>query len=179
MSIIAIIITSFLEQQRLLAKVRAMFKSKLITYVSFFTNRSFNTPKELRYVYLLTCLPIIVVLVGVAILLANHHLIYGLINLVLFLLSVEILTWKEEAKEANQADKRSFISTYATHFFAPLFWFIVLPSATGSLCYLLITLISHDLKNKAGDSVIYNVVVDKMLFYANVIPYTLLFIFIA
>ncbi len=39
--------------------------------------------------------------------------------------------------------------------------------------------ISLELKNKGIDLVVYNVVVDKMLFYANVVPYVILYIFIA
>jgi hypothetical protein len=39
--------------------------------------------------------------------------------------------------------------------------------------------ISNEFKHKGLDSVIYNVVVDKILFYANVVPYSVLFLFIA
>jgi len=179
MPIIAILITIFLEQRKLLTQVREVFNEKLVNYVRFFTHRSFNTPKELRYVYLFACLPIIVTLIIIKLLLFKYVIVYQLINLILFILSVEILTWKEEAKKHTQADNRSFISTYAIHFFAALFWFLVLPSAIGSICYLIIILISIELKNQALDSMIYNVVVDKMLFYANIIPYVILFVFIA
>jgi membrane protein required for beta-lactamase induction len=96
------------------------------------------------------------------------------------MLSVHILTWKEAAKKENLKNNNyNFINIYATHFFAALFWYVVLPSAIGSLCYLIVMSISVELKNKGLDLIVYNVVVDKMLFYVNVIPYTLLYLFIA
>ena len=179
MSIIAILITSFLEQRAMLVKIREVFWKRLEAYVAYFTARPVTTQRELRLVYILACIPVIVVLAGVKLLLLKHYFTYSVINIILFILSVQILTWKEEAKNEQAADKRSFVTTYSMRCFAPLFWFLVLPSAIGSICYLIIICISEDFKSKNLDSMIYNVVVDKMLFYASVIPYTVLFIFIA
>lgn len=179
MPIFAILLTAFLEQRKLLNGVRDFFKEQLAKYITFFTKRNFSTPRELRFIYLFACLPVLVILMLLKMILIHHWLIYNIINSGLFLLSVEILTWKEEAKNENVADKRAFIHTYASNFFAALFWFLILPSAIGSICYLIIILMSAELKSKGLDLVIYNVVVDKMLFYANFIPYSILFIFIA
>jgi hypothetical protein len=179
MSIFAILLTSLLEQRKLLDKLRGFFWQYLEIYVEYFTSRPINSGRQLRLIYLFAAIPIVAVLLGIKFLLFKHHLIQDLLNLFLFILSVQILTWKNEAKDEQTADKRSFVTTYAVRFFVPLFWFVVLPSAIGSICYLLIVCISSNLKAKNIDLMIYNVVVDKMLFYANIIPYTILFIFIA
>ena len=99
MSIIAILITSFLEQRGMLVTVRAAFWNKLQTYVTYFTARPVTTQRELRLVYILACVPVIVILGAIKLLLLNHYFTYSIINIVLFVLSVQILTWKEEAKK--------------------------------------------------------------------------------
>ena len=179
MSLFAIILTSFLEQRRLLGKIRAFFWKYLEVYVEYFTRKQINTPRQLRMIYLFASLPVFIVLFTIKLILFNHQIIYNLLNIFLFVITVQILTWQNEAKDETAADKRSFIITYAIKFFVPLFWFVVLPSAIGSICFLLIVSISAKLKAKNIDLIIYNVVADKMLFYANVIPYTILFGFIA
>ncbi len=179
MSIFAILVTSFLEQTNMLVKLRIAFWEQIEKYVAYFTSRPITTQRELRLIYLFACLPVVVILTGLKLVLFKHFLIYTIINIFLFMLSVQVLTWKEEAKNIYAADKRSFVTTFAVRCFAPLFWFLVLPSAIGSISYLVIICLSADLKSKNSDLMIYNVVVDKMLFYASVIPYTILFLFIA
>ncbi|MDQ5921670.1 MAG: hypothetical protein QG673_1729 [Pseudomonadota bacterium] len=179
MPIFAIIITSIFEQKPFMVNLRAACSKYLGKYLSYFMERNINTPGELRFIYLFACLPVFLILIGTKLLLINHHFVMLIINLCLFMLSVQILTWKEEAKNEYAADKRSFVNTYATRFFAPLFWFLVLPSAIGSICYLIIIHLSTELKAKNLDTMIYNHVVDKMLFYANIVPYTILFMFIS
>ncbi|HMT02635.1 MAG TPA: hypothetical protein PKD00_04895, partial [Burkholderiales bacterium] len=125
------------------------------------------------------CLPIFIILMVLKTILSSWPTIYFIINTLLFMCSVEILTWKEEAKKTNIDNKLHFINTYATHFFAAIFWYIILPSAIGSICYMIIMLISSELKQKGIDLVVYNIVVDKMLFYANIIPFSILYLFIA
>jgi hypothetical protein len=177
MSIFAIILTAFLEQKRLLNNIRNKFNKYLQSYIEFFTNRPIYTQREIRYIYLFACLPIIVVLGVIGFLLSYNLFLYFIFKLMLFIVSVNILTWKEQAKTST--DSYSYINTFAINFFATLFWFLIIPTAIGSICYLVIIAISNNFKEKGLDSVIYNVTVDKMLFYTNVIPYTLLCIFIA
>lgn len=179
MSIFAILLTCILEQQGMLVKIRTVFWMQLEKYVAYFTDRPVSTQRELRLIYLFAVLPIVAVLLVIKFLLFKHFFIYAIFNIFLFTLSVQILTWKEEAKNENAQDRRSFVTTFAMRCFAPLFWFLVLPSAIGSICYLVIICISLSLKSKNLDLMIYNVVVDKMLFYASVVPYAVLFIFIA
>jgi hypothetical protein len=178
MAIVAILITSFLEQQKLLLNWRDKFIVKLKVYLSFFINRNFNSAHEIRYVYLFACLPVVAVLFLIKLILHKHFLLYFIFKLLVFFLTVEILTWKEEAKIPTATDY-AFINTFANRFFAALFWFLVLPAGIGSISYLIILMLSNELKNKGLDLVVYNVVVDKMLFYANFIPYFLMYIFIA
>ena len=179
MSLFAIILTSILEQRNTLAKFRAFFWRYIEIYVGYFTNKQINSQRQLRLIYLFASLPVFIVLFIIKLLLLNHQIIYNLLNIILFILTVQILTWKNEAKDETVADKYSFITTYAVKFFVPLFWFMILPSAIGSICFLLIVSISATLKAKNIDLIIYNVVADKMLFYASVVPYTILFGFIA
>ncbi len=179
MSLFAIILTSILEQRNTLAKIRAFFWRYIEIYVGYFTNKQINSQRQLRLIYLFASLPVFIVLFIIKLLLLNHQIIYDLLNTILFILTVQILTWKNEAKDETAADKYSFITTYAVKFFVPLFWFMILPSAIGSICFLLIVSISATLKAKNIDLIIYNLVADKMLFYASVVPYTILFGFIA
>ena len=179
MTIIAVILTAFLEQRKLINKIRCCFQAKLEQYIQYFSNRSINNQRELRLTYLFAAAPVAIILLALKFILIKHWITYTVLNIFLFALSVQILTWKEEAKNENAANNRSFITTYATRFFVPLFWFLILPSAIGSICYLIVMLLSSEMKSKNLDSMIYNVVVDKMLFYVNVVPYTLLFLLIA
>ncbi|MBP9742109.1 MAG: hypothetical protein KBD37_01990 [Burkholderiales bacterium] len=179
MPILAIIITVICEQKSLLSNMRRKAWEYLEKYVEYFIERPIDTPRKLRLIYLFACLPVIIILLGLKLVLIKHMAIMLIINLFLFMLSIQILTWKEEAKQEEAADKRSFINTYATRFFAPLFWFLILPSAIGSISYLIIICQSAELKARNLDTLIYNHVVDKMLFYANLIPYALLFLLIA
>ncbi len=177
MTIITILLTIFLEQLKLLDNIRRMFLDKLTLYVSYFSNRNIINQRSLRLSYLFACIPIVLLLLGIKAILYKHEVVYAIFNIFLFILSVQIVNWKNESNHA--LNDRSIITTYATTFFAPLFWYIALPSAIGSICYLIIILLSNEMKSKNLDTMIYNVVVDKMLFYLNVVPYTLLFLLLA
>ncbi len=178
MPIIALVLTALLEQRNLLTNVRQVFHNQILRYISFFMTRTVETQRQIRYIYLFACLPIALILFGIKVVLAPHYLfIYVLFKLALFICGVQILTWKEQSKLGTK--NYAFIETYAVSFFAALFWFVVLPAGIGLMSYIIITTISNEFKNKNLDSVIYNVVVDKILFYANVIPYSCLFLFIA
>lgn len=180
MPIIALLLTAILERRNLLTKVRSAFNNQILRYISFFMMRTVKTQRQIRYIYLFACLPIILILIGVKIVLAPHYFVlYTLIKLALFICGIKILTWKEESKTDSGTRNYSFIETYAVSFFAAFFWYLVLPTGIGLMCYLIITAISNEFKHKGLDSVIYNVVVDKILFYANVIPYSVLFLFVA
>jgi hypothetical protein len=181
MTIIAVLITVLLEQQKsYIGKIRGYLASCFLAYVRFFLNREFKTQREIRMSYLTLIAPLVLLLILLKILLFKHVLAGFLVNLVIFVLFVEVLVWKEEAKELTPTNKSfAFINTFATRFFAPLFWFWVFPFGIGVVAYYVIMLMSQELKNKGLDLVVYNVVVDKMMFYANIIPYTILYIFIA
>jgi hypothetical protein len=180
MLLVGIILTIFFEQRNLLIGARSWFNRLLLRYISMFISKEVNTQRQIRYIYLFACLPVIVLLILFKLTVGQHHIfIYFLVKIILFILSIEVLTWKEEAKTASKSRNFYFIETYAVKFFAALFWYLVLPTAIGLICYLIITMISTQLKNKNPDSVIYNVVIDKMLFYANILPYSCLFLFIA
>jgi hypothetical protein len=180
MPIIALIITVILEQRNLLVKVRSAFNNQILRYISFFMMRNIETQRQIRYIYLFACLPIVLILFGIKVVLAPHYFIfYTLIKLAIFICGIQVLTWKEQSKTESASKNYSFIETYAVSFFAAFFWYLALPAGVGLMCYLIITAISNEFKRKGLDSVIYNVVVDKILFYANVIPYSVLFLFVA
>ncbi len=178
MSIFIILIAIFLEHKKLLNNLRNWFNDKLIAYAKLFTRNPVSNQREIRLVYLFACLPAVLILFIVWALFYRFHIIGFIINFIIFILTVEILTWKENSKNSEEA-YQLFIVTYATRFFATLFWFMVLPSGIGAICYLIILAISAEFKKQALDLVVYNVTVDKMLFYASVIPYLILCLFIA
>ena len=78
----------------------------------------------------------------------------------------------------NNGKLGDFINLYAINFFAPLFWFFILPTF-GPICYFIITLVSAKIRDKTYDLIVYNTTVDKMLFYVNIIPFLVLYFFLA
>ncbi|MCC2645808.1 MAG: hypothetical protein K0R94_1586 [Burkholderiales bacterium] len=180
MAIVALVLTVILERYNLLVNIRAGFNNQVLRYISYFTRQPVQIQRQIRFIYLFACLPIILILIGIKSVIAPHYpVLYALIKLFLFILGVHILTWKEQSKTEYGARNYFFIETYAVSFFAAFFWFLVLPTGIGLMCYIVITAISNEFKRQGLDSIIYNVVVDKILFYANVIPYLFLFLFIA
>ena len=181
MSITAIILSIILEQYKFLHKIRVWFINILEKYISIFTDRNLVTQRSIRYTYLFACLPIVIALLTLKFTLgSNYKFLYFIINTAIFILSVNILSWKIEAKSSKPTKEyQAFIQTFATRFFATIFWFIILPSAIGAICYLIILLTSQILKSQGKDSLVYNEVIDKMLFYVNLPPYLALCIFIA
>lgn len=181
MSFLAILLTLFLEQQKLLGGLRSWFNEKIEAYTNLFTSKDFESVREIRLNFIYAIIPFLVVTVILMFFLYHkHHVSYFLINCFLFILCSDLLSWKEEAKQANPgSDFQQFVQTYATRFFATTFWFVVLPSSLGAICYLALTIMGKKLREKGKDSVVYTVVVDKMLFWLNVVPYTVLFVLIA
>lgn len=181
MSFLAILLTLFLEQQKLLVGIRRWFNEKVEEYANFFVNRDFQTVREIRLNFIFAVLPfLLVTFILMALFYGRHHIIYFIINCGLFLLSADMLGWKEEAKKTNRGSEfQQFVQTYATRFFATTFWFVVLPSSLGAICYLVLSVIGNKLRLRGEGSVVYTVVVDKMLFWLNIVPYTVLCIFIA
>lgn len=181
MSFLVIIITLILDQRKLLGGVRKWFNQKIEEYANLFVNRDFNTVREIRLQFVLALIPfLIITLILMLLPYGRLHITYFLINCFFFVLCSDILGWKEEAKTTNRGNEfQQFIQTYATRFFATTFWFIILPSVLGSICYLVLTVMGNKLRARSEESMVYSVVVDKMLFWVNIIPYTVLFIFIA
>lgn len=179
LSLFAILITFFLEKKQFSINIRNYCNDKLKQYINIFTAKNIKSQKDIRLVYIFACIPIIIILYLLKlILLPKLALIYYLLQIFLFFISVDLLSWKHETKK-NIKFARSFVHTYANKFFAPLFWFLVLPASIGAICYLLFQLISQDLKNKHPDNVVHTNMVDKMLFYANLFPYFILYLYIA
>lgn len=180
MTIIVLLITIILERHNLLSKARSVFNHQILRYINFFTMREVKTQRQIRYIYLFACLPLVLILLALKSVLAEEHfIIYMLIEFIIFILCIQISAWREQSKTKSGAKNYFFIETYAVYFFAALFWYLVLPADIGIVCYIIITAISNEFKHKGLDSVIYNIIVDKMLFYANIVPYALLFLFIA
>jgi len=181
MSFLAILATIFLERQHVLGPARNWFNNKIDQYVNLFVNRDFQTVREIRLHFVFALIPFLLITLILLLLPYNRHqIIYFLINCALFILCVDILGWKEEAKRANRSSNfQQFVQTYATKFFATTFWFIVLPSVLGSICYLVLNAMGNKLRARGEESIVYTVVVDKMLYWINLIPYSLLCIFIA
>ncbi len=181
MSFIAILLNLFLEQKNLLGSVRAWFSSKIDQYANLFVNRDFQTVREIRLYFIFALIPFLIITMLLLILpLTSLHSIYFIINSLLFMLCVDMLGWKEEAKTTSRSNNfHQFVQTYATKFFATTFWFIVLPSVLGAICYLVLTAMGNKLRTRGEESLVYTVVVDKMLFWINLVPYCILIIFIA
>lgn len=181
MSFLAIILTLLLEQQKLLRGIRTWFNHKIEIYANLFISRDFQTVRQIRLQFILALIPFLLMTILIMILpWSRHHLAYFIVNCFLFILCSDILGWKEEAKTTNRRSNfQQFVQSYATKFFATTFWFIILPSVLGAICYLVLTAMGNKLRARGEESVVYTVVVDKMLFWINILPYAVLFIFIA
>lgn len=181
MSFFAIFVALFLEYKKLLGSARNWFRNKINQYADFFVNREFHTVREIRLQFIFALLPFLGVTLLLFILpLTDLDIVYFLINCALFILIVDILGWKEEAKQTTKGSNyQMFVQTFATKFFATTFWFMVFPSVLGAICYLTLNTMGAKLRARGEESMVYNVVVDKMLFWINLIPYTVLVIFIA
>jgi hypothetical protein len=176
-NVITILITYILDRQGLLSKVRSYANIFFLKYVRIFIKTEFSNQRHIRYAYLFTIIPIIIFLIFMNIILHKLFFANYIFDMFIFMLTVDMLRWKLEIQKND--NNNSFIIAYATKFFVPIFWFIFLPYGIGSTCYLIIMLLSIELKNKIADSVVYNTVVDKMLFYINLVPYFILFFFIS
>lgn len=181
MSFLAIFVALFLEHKKLFGKLRAWFKNKIDQYAGLFVNRDFQTVREIRVHFILAIIPFVIITLLLIILpLKDLNISYFLINCFFFILCVDILSWKEEAKQTSKGSNyQMFVQTFATKFFATTFWFMVLPSVLGAICYLTLTAMGNRLRARGEESVVYNMVVDKMLFWINIVPYTILAAFIA
>jgi membrane protein required for beta-lactamase induction len=181
MSFLAILLTIVLEQQRFLKKLRLGFHQLINRYVSFFIERDFTTVRQIRLHFIYAMLPFILVTLLLMVLPYNRHdFVYFLINCSFFILCADMLAWKEEAKQTNRSkDFQQFVQSYATKFFATTLWFILLPSVLGAICYLTLNAMGNKLRIRSEESMVYSLVVDKMLFWINIVPYSLLAIFIA
>ena len=182
MSFIAIILNFFIEHHNIFKSGKKWFSRLIYSYAQLFMQKEFTTVRQIRVSFILAMIPFAIVIGLMQFLHLINHLswIYMIINGILFIFVVDMLGWKEEAKETNRnKDYQNFVQSYATNFFATTLWFILLPSILGSICYLALTAMANILRRKSINSMIYADVIDKMLFWINVLPYTILFIFIA
>lgn len=181
MSFLVVLLTFFLEQKKLLNGLRAWFSDKINQYANLFVKRDFHTVREIRTSFVLSIIPFLLVsILLIGLLYNNNYLIYFIINGFLYMACVDMLGWKEQAKMANPSrDFQQFVQTYATRFFATTFWFLVVPTAFGAIAYLVLSVIGNQLRSRANESMVYSVVVDKMLYWLNLIPYSLLCLLIA
>lgn len=177
MYILSILITGALDKYELLCNVREHFIVLINKYLNLFNAYKTKTQRQIRYLYIITLLPLLVVLAIIKLTLTRHGIVIDVINLVLFMLSCRIFAWRKGAQD-NTVSLQEFINTYAIKFFAPLFWFFILPTF-GPTCYLVIILLSEKIKNDTPDLIIYNMTVDKMLFYLNIVPFLVLYFFLA
>lgn len=181
MSFLAIIAAFFTEQYKVLYTPKKWFRNKITQYAGFFVNRDFHTVREIRMQFLIALIPFIIATLLLYIMpLTNWHIPYFIINAILFILSVDILGWKQEAKHSiKEREYVGFVQSFATNFFAATFWFILLPSVLGTICYLTLTAMGNLLRSRGEQSAVYIMVVDKMLFWINLVPYSVLIMFIA
>lgn len=181
MTFLVILVAAFIDYKKLFRKLKHSFHNKIAQYAAVFVNRDFNTVREIRTQFLLAMIPFVIATALLFILpLTNLHVIYFLINALLFILSVDMFAWRDEARETQKSsDYHKFVQTFATKFFATTLWFIVFPSVLGSICYLTLTAMGTLLRARGEESMVYHMVVDKMLFWINIIPYTLLILLLA
>ena len=179
MFILAILFTYFLEENMSVDEFRSKVYLKIRSLLCKFINfENITSQRKLRLLYLYTCLPFIVGDIVINLIFKNNYPIISIINIFFFVLFVDCRSWKRNSKSQN-AKQLFFVSDFANKFFVPSLWFIVLPYSTGLIFYFLVTEISNLLKENKIDSQVYNLTVDKMLFYVNFFPYLILYFLIS
>jgi hypothetical protein len=181
MSVLGVLLAVILEQESWLSAPRFIINQLIFSYIKFIGRYPVVKPKNLRWMYLFAYIPIVFVMFILSLLLVNHIIIFYIINLLLLILTINVLGWKQEIKNTIVANNTLVVSHYATQFFIPLFWFFIIPSlsAVGPICYLITIQLSMYLKQQNSDNVVYSQITDKMMFYISVIPMFVLFLFIA
>lgn len=176
MVIIALLITLLVENLQFIAKLQELFKlaiNKLAKLISQITPRN---QIQIRYLYLLTCVSILLVALIIKVMFNYYFFIILLFNLITCILTIKVLKWRD-ISDNNHINSRGAI--YAREFFVPLFWFLITPLGAGAICYLAINQLNDELKKKVTDSMVYDITIDRVLFYINLVPYSLLYILIA
>jgi membrane protein required for beta-lactamase induction len=176
MFMITIIIAALLEYKRFTKNIHNIYDRLQTSYVEFFINSPSKSGSLLK-IYLYACIPITVTLLLIHILLENYLIAKFVVELLLLIVSVRFLSWKNH--DISSHNHHLLTNRYAVSFFGALFWFTVIPGAIGAIDYIVIAALSQELKNKSFDSVAYNNAIDKILFYINIIPYSIIFLYVA
>ena len=179
MYILAILCSYFLNEKLSLDNFRNTIYSQIILIINKFIKLiKITNQRKLRLLYFYICLPFVILDLGINLILEHHYVLYYIFNIFIFVVCVDITSWKKPVTVDN-SKHLFFISDFSNRFFAPSIWFIILPYSTGLIVYFLVLETSKVLKENKVDSQVYNITIDKILFYVNLVPYFILYIFIA
>lgn len=176
MVILALIITGILENFAVINILQAKFRQAIQALAKLVAQITPKNQIQIRYLYVLTCISILLIALILKLVFNYYVFVILLLNIVVCILSIKVLKWKDIHDEIGINNRGTI---YAREFFVPLFWFLITPLGVGAICYLAINQLSEELKKKVSDSMVYDITIDRVLFYINLVPYSLLYLLIA
>lgn len=175
MTAIIIVLAFYLEKIQVVQLFKKNVQRLLHAYINFFLKEKFHSTFQMRLYFLGLVIPITFLLIGLMILTSKiFGLLYFLLNLVAYIACVDFSIFGVFRNKDKVSDLKQVVTDYASSFFACSFWFVVLPGPIGIVLYFILVHVAQQLKANCQELLIYNLVIDKMLFWLNLFPYALL-----
>lgn len=175
MTAIIIILAFYLEKIQVVQLFKKNVQRLLYAYINFFLKEKFHSTFQMRLYFLGLVIPITFLLIGLMILTSKiFGLLYFLLNLIAYIACVDFSIFDVFRSKEQVSDLKQVVADYASSFFACSFWFVVLPGPIGIVLYFILVHVAQQLKANRQELLIYNLVIDKMLFWLNLFPYALL-----
>ena len=141
--------------------------------VLFFLKEKFHSTLQMRIYFFSLIVPILIMLIVLMLITSKiTGILYFMLNFVAYVSCTNFALFSDLKNDI--IDIKQVVYNYAKGFFASSFWFVVLPGPIGVVIYFILTNVSDRLKVNKQDLLIYNLVIDKMLFWLNLLPYMLL-----
>lgn len=175
MTAIIIVLAFYLEKIQVVQLFKKNVQRLLHAYINFFLKEKFHSTFQMRLYFLGLVIPITFLLIGLMILTSKiFGLLYFLLNLIAYIACVDFSIFDVFRSKEQVSDLKQVVTDYASSFFACSFWFVVLPGPIGIVLYFILVHVAQQLKANRQELLIYNLVIDKMLFWINLFPYALL-----
>jgi membrane protein required for beta-lactamase induction len=180
MTAVIIVLAFYFEKLDYVRLFKKSVQRVLQAYIDFFLKERFQSTFQMRLYFLGLVIPIFTLLVGLMIITSKiFGLLYFLLNFVAYLSCVDFSIFYRLREKDNIVDLKQVVYDYSGNFFACSFWFVALPGPLGVVLYFILVHVSDRLKANKQELLIYNLVIDKMLFWLNLFPYSLLSVMFA
>jgi len=182
MSSISIIIAYLLDKYIRQSKIKQFYFRLIARYSNLFTSKKPRSVKHIRQSFIFSIIPILAIGIALSVLFDNTigYFFFFIFNTFIFCLACDFYSWRNVPH--NNADDKLIsrtIHSFMTHQFALVIYFLIMPSISGVVIYTLLNTSAQTIKKNNTESLVQFDVVDKMLFWLNLIPYSIMFVFIS